>query len=53
MEILFFALMIGIALAVSICSGSSKKRGCGGGCATCGNRKTCHRKREEQGKENK
>ncbi|MBD5499851.1 MAG: hypothetical protein HDR10_01415 [Lachnospiraceae bacterium] len=46
MEILFFALIIGIALAVSICSGSSTKRGCGGGCATCGNRKVCHRKRE-------
>lgn len=46
MEIILIALMIGIPVAASILTGGGKKRGCGGGCATCGNREICHRKRK-------
>lgn len=45
MEILVLALLTAISLTIMIITGSSKKRGCGGGCATCGNRKNCHGKK--------
>ena len=35
--------VIGIPLAIMLLTSSSSKRGCGGGCATCGNRAFCHR----------
>ena len=35
--------VIGIPLAIMMFTNSDTKRGCGGGCATCGNRKFCHR----------
>lgn len=50
MVILFFALVIGVPLAIMIYSEHGKKRGCGRGCATCGNREICHRKRKEREK---
>ncbi len=45
MEIAIFALMIAIPTGIMFLTGSNKKRGCGGGCATCGNRRTCHRRK--------
>ncbi|MCI9296443.1 MAG: hypothetical protein HFI10_03285 [Lachnospiraceae bacterium] len=44
-EFLCFALIICISAAIANFTGSSSKRGCGGGCAACGNRSTCHRKK--------
>ena len=35
--------VIGIPLAIMLLTNSGSKRGCGGGCATCGNRNFCHR----------
>lgn len=42
--ILFFAVVIGIPMAIMIYSSRQSKRGCGHGCATCGNREFCHRR---------
>ncbi|MCI8996661.1 MAG: hypothetical protein HFI31_13590 [Lachnospiraceae bacterium] len=50
MEILFFILVICVPLAITIYSEQGKKRGCGRGCATCGNREICHRRRKEKEK---
>lgn len=38
--------VIGIPLAIMTFTNSDTKRGCGGGCATCGNRNFCHRKKK-------
>lgn len=40
---LLFALMLGIPAAIAMKTKQSKKRGCGRGCAYCGNRFICHR----------
>lgn len=39
--ILLAALILPLVLLLS--AGQGKKRGCGRGCATCGNRHICHR----------
>lgn len=41
--ILILILIVGASLVLLSVSGQETKRGCGGGCATCGNRETCHR----------
>ena len=41
--LLFAAVVIGIPLAVLLKNEYGKKRGCGRGCATCGNRDICYR----------
>ncbi len=41
--ILLAALCIGIPVIIMLKTNQSKKRGCGRGCATCGNRDFCHR----------
>lgn len=41
---LFLAVLcIGIPVIIMLKTNQSKKRGCGRGCATCGNRDFCHR----------
>ena len=40
--------VIGIPLAIMTFTNSDTKRGCGGGCATCGNREFCHRKTKKK-----
>lgn len=40
--------VIGIPLVIMTLTNSDSKRGCGGGCATCGNREFCHRNRKKQ-----
>lgn len=40
--ILFAAAVIGIPIAILLYNDYGKKRGCGRGCATCGNRFICH-----------
>lgn len=42
--------VIGIPLVIMMYTNSDSKRGCGGGCATCGNRNFCHRGRKKSGK---
>ena len=42
---LFAAAVIGIPLAILLRNDYGKKRGCGRGCATCGNRDICYRNR--------
>lgn len=49
--VLFVLLVCGIPSAVMIVSERSSKRGCGRGCATCGNREICHGRRGTQDKE--
>lgn len=39
---LFAAAVIGIPMAILLCNDYGKKRGCGRGCSTCGNRHICH-----------
>lgn len=49
---LFAAAVIGIPIAILLYNDYGKKRGCGRGCATCGNRDICYRKRQKNtGKE--
>ena len=45
---LFAIAVIGIPLAIRLVTNSSSKRGCGGGCATCGNRNFCHRNKSKK-----
>jgi hypothetical protein len=41
---LFLAVVcIGIPVIIMLKTNQSQKRGCGRGCATCGNRDFCHR----------
>lgn len=50
--VLFILAVCGIPLLLMHYSSHSTKRGCGRGCATCGNRDICHRKKsnkEQQG----
>ena len=41
--ILLAALCIGLPVIIILKTNQSQKRGCGRGCATCGNRDFCHR----------
>ena len=43
---LFAVAVIGIPIAILLLNDYGKKRGCGRGCATCGNRDICYRKRQ-------
>lgn len=50
MDILIYfllaALCLGLPLFIVLKTQQSQKRGCGRGCATCGNREFCHRGEE-------
>ena len=41
--ILVIAAALCLPLILVLATGQSQKRGCGRGCATCGNRNICHR----------
>lgn len=41
--ILLAVLCIGIPVFIMLKTNQARKRGCGRGCATCGNRDFCHR----------
>ena len=43
---LFAVAVIGIPIAILLYNDYGSKRGCGRGCATCGNRDICYRKRD-------
>ena len=43
---LFAVAVIGIPIAILLFNDYGKKRGCGRGCATCGNRDICYRKKK-------
>ena len=45
---LIFAVVFGIPLIVLLTTKQDKKRGCGRGCATCGNRDICHRRKNAE-----
>lgn len=49
MEYLVFILLIIIAVlpaaALTVITNQKEKRGCGRGCARCGNKEFCHRKK--------
>ena len=47
---LFAVAVIGIPIAILLLNDYGKKRGCGRGCATCGNRDICYRKKKAQDK---
>ncbi len=47
---LFAAAVLGIPIAILLCNDYGKKRGCGRGCATCGNRYICYRKKKNRQK---
>lgn len=52
MAIILFALaVIGIPLAIMLFNDYGTKRGCGRGCATCGNREICHRRQKAEKKD--
>ena len=46
--VLVFAIAFGVPLILLLLTRQEKKRGCGRGCATCGNREICHRKNLEK-----
>ncbi len=51
MAVLLFALAVcGTAMAVMLYTDRGSKRGCGRGCASCGNRELCHKRRGIQDK---
>lgn len=45
---LLIALIIIFAVIIVLVTDQTGKRGCGRGCATCGNREMCHKKRMEK-----
>ena len=45
--VLIFAAVFVIPLVVLLITGQEKKRGCGRGCAICGNREICHGKKRQ------
>lgn len=47
MLVLLLIVAVGIPMAIMIYTERGKKRGCGRGCATCGNREMCHRRRKK------
>ena len=46
--ILLFAVVFGIPLVILLLTNQDKKRGCGRGCATCGNRNICHKRKNPE-----
>ena len=50
--ILIFAAIIVIPLVLLLFTNQEKKRGCGRGCATCGNRDICYRRKKGEKGEN-
>jgi len=50
--VLVFAVVFALPLIVVLLTGQEKKRGCGRGCATCGNREICHRQKNAKKREN-
>jgi len=48
---LFAVAVIGIPIAILLVNDYGKKRGCGRGCATCGNRDICYRNQQKKDKE--
>ena len=44
---LFAVAVIGIPIAILLFNDYGKKRGCGRGCATCGNRDICYRNKKK------
>lgn len=51
MLVLFLICVIGIPMTIMIYTERGKKRGCGRGCATCGNREICHKRRKKSKQE--
>ena len=47
----FAVAVIGIPILILLKNDYGKKRGCGGGCATCGNREICHGTKKENKEE--
>lgn len=45
---LFASAVIVIPIAILLYSEHGKKRGCGRGCAACGNRDICYRKKQQK-----
>jgi len=43
---LFFLTVFGIPATILLYNDYGKKRGCGRGCAACGNRDICYRKKK-------
>ena len=43
----FVIAVIGIPIAILLRNDYGKKRGCGHGCSTCGNREICHGKKNQ------
>ena len=50
--LLIFAAVFVLPLAMLLVTRQDKKRGCGRGCATCGNRDICHRRKDAGKREN-
>ena len=48
---LFAVAVIGIPIAILLLNDYGKKRGCGRGCATCGNRDICYRSKKKDDKQ--
>ena len=49
--ILIFAVIILVPIVMLHITGQEKKRGCGRGCATCGNRDICYRRKKDEKRE--
>ena len=45
-QALFWAAAVIVPIALLLKNGCGKKRGCGGGCSSCGSRDICRRGRE-------
>jgi len=50
--VLIFAVIILVPLIILLFTNQEKKRGCGRGCATCGNRDICYRQKKLKKREN-
>lgn len=48
---LFAVAVLGIPIAILLLNDYGKKRGCGGGCADCGNREICHGTKKQKQQE--
>ena len=46
--LLFVEAVVGIPMAILLFNQYGTKRGCGRGCATCGNREICYRKKKKK-----
>ena len=49
--IMIFGVAIAVPLVILLGNHYGTKRGCGRGCATCGNREICHGKRKKDAEE--